>query len=217
MVQYSTGEKTKQKFFQTSEQLFYEKGYNESKIRDISDAAKINKGSLYYYFDSKFMIGWKICELISNDIEIIKDTILGKNQEDVLLNYIVYIKILWKSLYQDPKLHRFYSEIMQVIKLSEDFDTTIHTFTEAITGTKLNQNELELISQVDIGIKAKLMSISVKNRNKYNWKIMSDFDIKTYLGFFNIDKNIILLTIEEAEKLLSSYEIDNSRFNIFIK
>lgn len=44
---------TKDKIVEAAWKLFYEKGYENTTVEDIIAAAKISKGSFYYYFDRK--------------------------------------------------------------------------------------------------------------------------------------------------------------------
>lgn len=46
-------EKTKQKIVTASRDLFAKKGYSETSVRDILEAAEISKGNLYHHFKGK--------------------------------------------------------------------------------------------------------------------------------------------------------------------
>lgn len=217
MKRYLAGEKTKQKLYETCEKHFYEKGFNESNIRDISNEANINKGSFYYYFDSKFAIGSKICESMGMDCMKITNILLGEDNDDLLLHFIANVKLYWKILYQDPKLLIFYAEITQMITTTNKHDPEVHRYIQEITGNKLTDKELDIIAQVDIGIKAKLATLAINNPGKYEWKMISNYDILTYLNFFGLDKNLVMSLINKMENLLEKYEIVNDEFKIILK
>lgn len=50
------GELRKEAIIRTAEQLFFEKGYEETSIQDILDALSISKGGFYHYFESKIAL-----------------------------------------------------------------------------------------------------------------------------------------------------------------
>src|ERR1700726_4348913 len=49
----SVGEKTKAVILQTALELFRERGFEVTTMRDIAKAAKVATGAAYYYFPSK--------------------------------------------------------------------------------------------------------------------------------------------------------------------
>ncbi|BBP87361.1 hypothetical protein BsIDN1_09790 [Bacillus safensis] len=55
--------RTKQKIVTASRDLFAKKGYSETSVRDILEAAEVSKGNLYHHFKGKeffcFFILWK--------------------------------------------------------------------------------------------------------------------------------------------------------------
>jgi TetR/AcrR family transcriptional regulator, transcriptional repressor for nem operon len=51
--QVAPGPDTRTRLVLTAMQLFWEKGYNSTSIADVLKTAKVNSGSLYYFFPSK--------------------------------------------------------------------------------------------------------------------------------------------------------------------
>ena len=49
-------------------ELMHKNGYQNTSIKNIVDAAKVPKGSFYYYFESKEMFGLEIINLFSENI-----------------------------------------------------------------------------------------------------------------------------------------------------
>lgn len=67
------GELRKDSILNTAEQLFFERGYDETSIQDILDALNISKGGFYHYFDSKAALLEEICRRRSaEDIERVR-------------------------------------------------------------------------------------------------------------------------------------------------
>ena len=53
---------------QLAGELFAQKGYRATTVREIADAAGILSGSLYHHFDSKESIGDEILSIFINDV-----------------------------------------------------------------------------------------------------------------------------------------------------
>src|ERR1700761_1574570 len=51
--QVAAGPDTRTRLVQSAMQLFWEKGYNSTSIADVLQTAKVNSGSLYYFFPGK--------------------------------------------------------------------------------------------------------------------------------------------------------------------
>ena len=47
------GESNRQRIVAAADQLFYQRGYNQTSFRDISDETGIPRGNFYYYFKTK--------------------------------------------------------------------------------------------------------------------------------------------------------------------
>lgn len=75
----------------TAEQLFFNKGYDDTSIQDILDAMGISKGGFYHYFDSKGALLEAICRRRSAaDIERIRaELLMGKLTPTQKLNRLL--------------------------------------------------------------------------------------------------------------------------------
>lgn len=59
---------TKQKILNAAEEIFFQKGFDGSRVDEIAKKAKVNKASIYYYFESKDKILEAILEKNKNEI-----------------------------------------------------------------------------------------------------------------------------------------------------
>ena len=66
---------TVENILEVSQRLFFEKGYDNTKIQDIADELGMTKGAIYHHFKSK--------EEIMNNL---KDTIEGKDSVVILMH-----------------------------------------------------------------------------------------------------------------------------------
>jgi TetR/AcrR family transcriptional regulator, transcriptional repressor for nem operon len=70
-------EKTKDLLLEAGKKTFLEKGYNNSGIESILQAAGVPKGSFYYYFGSKEDFGLKVLDRFAECVGSHMDTTLG--------------------------------------------------------------------------------------------------------------------------------------------
>lgn len=93
-------DKQRQNIMSSAVKLFWQKGYDGTSVQDISDAAKVNKATIYYYFENKsvllFEISMQITEQLTNQAQEIvnadlpsekKFEMLIKNQVTWALNH----------------------------------------------------------------------------------------------------------------------------------
>jgi len=70
-------EKTRDLLLEAGKRTFLEKGYNNAGIESILQAAKVPKGSFYYYFESKEDFGLKVLNRFAECHEAHLDQTLG--------------------------------------------------------------------------------------------------------------------------------------------
>ncbi len=111
------GEATLEKICQVAQELFYEKGYHNTSIVDITNNAEIGLGTFYIYFKDKYSIykylllrySHKIRKAIATATEGIDDRL--EMERVGLKTFLYYIRenkhaynIIWESLYIDKQL-----------------------------------------------------------------------------------------------------------------
>lgn len=99
-------EDTRQKILNTAKELFIEKGFSATTMRDISSRANINKGLLHYYFQSKQMLFVNVMQMTTFELFPKIDSILNlKVPFDQKLELIVDVYI--EFLLSNPRLPAF--------------------------------------------------------------------------------------------------------------
>lgn len=91
--------KTKRKIFETSMQLFAQKGYDATSVEEITATVGVAKGTLYYHFSSKEEIFQFLIEegvkLLKNSITI-KTSNLTNSLDKIRAIVLIEIKVLVK-------------------------------------------------------------------------------------------------------------------------
>lgn len=131
MASTSKGTETRNRIITCARLLFYEKGYSETSLREISEKAGTNIGLVNYYFESKSGIAMQIY----SDIRSVFDEQLAKFEPDLsrdeffILSSGIELKLaldcknfgkFYFTLSQDPLFHeRIGKIIMNIIERHE--------------------------------------------------------------------------------------------------
>lgn len=121
MPKTSRGQATLEKICQAAETLFYQKGYHNTSIVDITNLSGIALGTFYIYFKDKYYVYKYLLLRYSHQIRMAistetKDLKTRKEMErEGLRTFLKYIRenkhaynIIWESLYIDKNLFREY-------------------------------------------------------------------------------------------------------------
>jgi AcrR family transcriptional regulator len=88
--------KQRQNIISCAVKLFWQKGYDGTSVQDISDAAKVNKATIYYYFENKsvllYEISMQITEQLTNQAQEIINSNLPpeKKFENLIKNQVIW-------------------------------------------------------------------------------------------------------------------------------
>lgn len=111
MGEYTVGVATRQRIYEVSKQLFYEKGIKETSYNDICEVAEVNRGLIPYYFKSKNNIA---IEVLGEFVENMESAVgAWWDAEDMVQpeRNIMIELLMFRLLSEDERACRFYSEI----------------------------------------------------------------------------------------------------------
>ena len=126
--------KTKRKIFETSMQLFAEKGYDATSIEEITATVGVAKGTLYYHFSSKEEI---FNFLVEEGVKLLKNSIAIKTdklensldklraivliQIKILVKYENFITIILSQIWgNDPRSQMCRKYVFEYIQMIEE-------------------------------------------------------------------------------------------------
>ena len=165
------GKETLTRILNSAVQIFYEKGYNNSSINDITSLAGVASGTFYIYFDGKYSLYRFILLQCSHDIRkhmsmAIKGCKTRREAERAGIkawlefthtNKYTY-NIIWESLYIDPQLFKdYYTNFAQ----------------SYMRGITQGQSSGELRSDIDCEVLAYTL-MGTANFIGLNWSIFKD-------------------------------------------
>ncbi len=117
------GQATMDRILESAENLFYEKGYHNTSITDITSEADVALGTFYIYFKDKFSLYRYLLLGYNHDIRkaIASNIVEGDSRMEMerkgLKSYLEFVRankhaynIIWESLYIDKGLFMDYYE-----------------------------------------------------------------------------------------------------------
>ena len=141
-------ENTEEKILKAAENLFIEKGFNKTQLKDIAQSAGVNPASLHYYFRNKELLFQRIAEkylsLITKSFEILDDKELSffeKIEKFIKKSYELYQnnrKILAMILSQNSE------ELKSLLQKHKTTVKKLHIYEQLKTA-----KDLKMIKDVD--------------------------------------------------------------------
>ncbi len=86
-----TKESTRLLLLEKGAEIIIEKGYNNTGIQDILNAASVPKGSFYYYFKSKEDFGLSLIDFYSNNLSVMMEEYFKDSKKSPLNRFKSFI------------------------------------------------------------------------------------------------------------------------------
>ncbi|MPW24212.1 TetR family transcriptional regulator [Alkalibaculum sp. M08DMB] len=202
MARHKAGVETKEKIYNTAEILFYENGYVDTKVTDIIDRSRTNKGSFYHHFENKADLGFSIF-LDSVEEHYRSSQIL--ELEDSLVKFSLEITIFWYTYFQDAKLRRFSSELNSNDIIYEH-DRVYEVCLEN-TNKKIDDKEFSLIRVANVALYKQLTIYFYDQTQRYNFIEARNFYLKNLFELFAIPHKRREYVLKESLRLFETMDI----------
>ncbi len=203
-MKYENGIETKNLILETSQRLFFSKGFKETSIREIAHHSHITSGALYKHFKNKEHIletiiepyikkWWAICNESLKNWEERQDKI--KDKKDIAL--------LFKDYYNYPfyELVTIHNDVWQFIFFKSS-GTKYENFFDEFMDWEID-NTLKMLEKL--------------NPNKHYNQILSDKELKNVLtGFINMLAQGLNNNFSKTERA-HYYKVVNDIFTEFWK
>lgn len=208
---YTVGEQTKNKILTESKKLFYKNGYTKTTYSDISSIANINRALIPYHFKNKKILGIEIYRQIISDFYNIIDNVLDTSQYDSDFVAAIYTIFYYRLLSVNPSFIRFISELQadeNATLFSEEYEKEFLIQ----LGNKfknLNADELEILVQMHIGIKSRMVNLLCNQESSLQVNEISRIHIQLLMRYVGYSAKKIDELINAAIEISSllSFEI----------
>lgn len=206
MSNLKKGTITKNKIFECSKKLFYEKGYYDTSINDISNAGGINRALISYYFGHKANLAVKVIEEINTNItnEIIKSLSKLDQKIDPLINIAVEFRLYTSFRKTNPNYARFLLQLCQ-----ENLIILAPNNGELSSYNKYDDQYNNALTELDKKIQEHCISslingIIIMHSKKIidcSHEYIAEKETEMTLKILGIDKSNILSILEESKKI----------------
>lgn len=183
--------KTREKIFSASIDVFSRKGFYKATMDEIAEKAGVAKGTLYYHFKSKddllaFLIteGLAILKnetiekirLLKNSVEKLREIIIL--QSNFLYRYRDFVLILLSQLWGKEDIqNRFRERLYEYLKIIEDI------IDEGIKEKLIVECDKKLVSSAFFGMISSLVIFQLRNNDILDPEYIADNVIKyTFYG-----------------------------------
>ena len=107
---YEKGVQTRNMIYQTAKQLFYDKGYEKTKIKEIADTAEVPIGLFTYYFKTKDKIVQYIYSEFFAQISLRITEELKSGLDNSILRHAIHAWLYYDIIQNNENNRRFYYE-----------------------------------------------------------------------------------------------------------
>lgn len=212
MAQYESGIKTKQNIYDASEKLFYEKGYENTTITNITDYANANRGSFYHHYENKLQLGVQVYSDFANRNSSITgvfgDTI------DNAIGVCLSVKTFWYLFYADENIRRFSIDLANENILQINEDPFIYNVCLQLSKKQFSNKQMKFISITNIGLSRQLNIDAYSHTDKYDYNDASDYYMSTMFRLFDIEQNTIEHILSKSKDLFSKCVVQNDGFYV---
>ena len=168
MALYSKGVETKNAILAAARQLFYEKGYNETSVRELAALSEVNLGLIKYYFSSKSEIAKQLYIIIRKELNNLT-RINGIDGDDCFSFLFRNLTELIYSL-QNKSFGRFFVEIMREPVVEQFYQERIITSLKLYIKRPIVEEDYYMLTCV---------SIAAMKPALVNWNTNEDGNIDT--------------------------------------
>lgn len=182
---YIVGEQTKNKILEESKKLFYQNGYTKTTYSEISAIANINRALIPYHFKNKQILGIEIYRQIISDFYKIIDNVLDTQQFDSDFVSAIHTISYYRLLSANPAFIRFLSELQtdENASLFSQEDEKTYLISLGSKFANLKTNELELLTQMHIGIKTKMVNVLCEEESTIDANEVSRIHIQLLMRY----------------------------------
>ena len=228
MINTSTNyNETKQNIFDTAKSLFYEKGYYNTSIGNISEIANVNRSLVSYYFESKGNLALQIVNQFNTTIsEKINLNLLEKNQA---LNPLVLFAVETRTFNSFRRFNENYRRFMKeicienILTLSKSWivktegSNHMYDYLEKTYGINLDIIEKQIYMSSFSSILSGLIIIHSEGHIDCSHDYIAEKECEMFFKMVGLNESEISLILQESKSICDGIDIKMEKnFNIKI-
>lgn len=202
---------TKQRIYNAAKDLFYEKGYNSTKVTDIIDLSGTNKGCFYHHFLNKNDLGLQVFLEIAQENRSVSSLFPDIDRlTSVCIELILGFYVYFFSENNCRFIAEFASE-----KNSEP-NAYIYDIFKANSKRKFTDKEFYLICTTESALSSQLLVAIYDRVQYYTYEEVSKFYLRNLFNLFEIPQTRSKKIIKQALELFKQLQIQIDKFHLEI-
>lgn len=207
------GTQAKDRLYRAACDLFVEKGFRDTTVRDIANRAGVNSGLMHYYYKSKRNIALDIVEKMAFEAQKIIERDVDRMASPALFLGLI-MRLTLYFLYSDVNA-RFYTDCLKEDILEE---AAIPKCMEILGlmnrqfGTGLKRQDLMLIQSIAIGAQRTMILKKQEGIVDYPLEVMGELEYRILLSFFSLERSTIGHLTENCSRMAQAMYAGNTRF-----
>lgn len=214
MARLKKGMHTHHRILLTAKELFYEKGFSDTTVKEICKQANVKLGTFTYYFSTKEVLVSEIYTeyfvKVYTWVSFIENRKMNSLEKNVIATFLYY-----QIIFCDEKNIRFHYEVlskqspynylMKIIK---------RIYANIVRELKLDIDEEELIRimSADLGVRRELILAYTDNK-MFNSSLDLAITIYTMMGrLLKIDEKIMSEYIKKAVEFQEKNDLSHIKF-----
>lgn len=184
---------TRDIILQTAEKLFLDRGYRNTSMRKIATEAKVNLGSIVYYFKTKDKL---IIEVISRLFHTYMDFAItnGYLTDNSIENLFMYLLLVQAKINQVPACKKLFEELVaNDVAYMQPSKITQQLYTKIVKQYQINisKEEMDLLSLTSKGVDHILLRKKLEGTIDIDYLKMNKLTAQTSILALGIDKPTI--------------------------
>lgn len=219
---------TKQNIFDCAKSLFYGKGYYNTSIGNISEAANVNRALVAYYFQSKGNLALQIVNQFNTTIagEITQKL----NQSSEPVNPLVLFSVETMAFNSFRRLNENYRRFMKEVSLENILTlgegwvaknlrgNNIYDYLEETYGIRLSKAEKQIYQNSLSSIISGLIIVHSEGQIDCSHQYIAEKECEMYFKIIGLESSEIFSIIQQSKIIFESMEIRMEKnFSIIIK
>lgn len=203
---------TKQHIFDSAKSLFYEKGYYNTSIGNISEAANVNRALVSYYFQSKSNLALHVVNQFNTTItEKINHKLFQINETvNPLVSFAIEARAFTSFRRLNEKYRRFMKEISieNIMTLGENLiANNIYDYVEEVYDIKLSKVDKQIYRNAISSIISGLIIVHSEGLIDCSHEYIAEKECEMYLKILGLEKDVIDLVVQDSKSIYSKIDI----------
>lgn len=214
MKRSTKGITTQYKILQTAKELFYNKGFSDTTVKEICNQSNVKLGTFTYYYNTKeALISDIYVEYVSriySYISYVENRKMNSLEKNTIASFVYY-----QILFNDDNNVKFHYDVITKLSIFTILGKSLKRFYSSFArefNLDIDEKEINRIFSADCGIRRELILGFIENK-MFDSSLDMVATIYTMMGrLFKIDEKIIKEYIKSGIEFVEKNDLTNIKF-----